>query len=223
MAGRLLSISLGTPVLLLTQIAVESSSSDSVTIRYDSLPANRPMANENFVAIWESSVIPWQAEPLAKITIPQNSETGTVVLSGFSIGRLSYIIGYATGPQISNIAASATISASGPTLAPDKIQIAVDYLTTNTLSVSYQTLTGYLPHSYGNWLGLWRGHMSPYNPTPPLAMIDIPTDSTEGTVAFNGLTLAVDATYTLAYFTGQPGDRPDTRTAAAMLTFKVGE
>jgi hypothetical protein len=222
MAGRLLSISLGSPILLVTQLSVEHYTSSTVTVRYDSLPANRPLNNENFVAIWKSSVIPWQAEPLARITIPQNSESGTVVLSGFSVGRLSYVLGYGTGPNTSNIAASATISASGANLAPHYIQIAVSNLTTNTLSVNYQTLNGYLPHTYGNWMGLWRGYMSPYNATPPLAKLDIPTDSTEGTVAFNGLDLAVDATYTLAYFTGQP-DRPDPHTAAAMLTFKVGE
>ncbi|NNA55330.1 MULTISPECIES: hypothetical protein [Pseudomonas] len=222
MAGRLLSISLGSPVLLVTQLNVVHFTSETVTVRYDSLPANRPLSNENFVAIWASSVIPWQAEPLARITIPQNSESGTVVLSGVSIGRLSYVLGYGTGPNVSNIAASALISASGPEPAPHYIQIAISNVTTNTLSVNYQTLNGYLPHTYGNWVGLWRGYMSPYNPTAPLAKLDIPDDATEGTVAFNGLDLAVNGTYTLAYFTGQPG-HPEQRTAAAMLTFTVAE
>ncbi len=76
---------------------------------------------------------------------------------------------------------------------------------------------GYLPHSYNNWVGLWKGYASPYNAPKPLGLVEIPTDASQGSVGINDVAIGVETTYTLIYFAG-----PHQTDAAAILTFDTG-
>lgn len=209
-------------------VSILSVTSETATVGYRSLPANRPKTYGNFLAIWQGRMIPWQAPPLARITIPQDTDSGSVVLSGFTLANLDYVVGYGTGPMVSTVAASApitpdagtgTTTGAGNGPASASVTMTLSSLTSETVAVRYATLPGYLPSSYGNWIGIWPGQMSPYNAFRPLACVDVASDANLGTVAINGLSLGAGETYTLVYFTGPAvpasADGPATGCAAA--------
>lgn len=247
------NVSTGAPVAaddFVVTLSILNVTSETATVRYQSLPANRPRTYGNFLAIWQGRMIPWQAPPLARITIPQDTDSGSVVLSGFTLANLDYVVGYGTGPKASTIAASVPIppdagtgtaadTGSGP--ASTSVTMTLSSLTSETVAVRYATLPGYLPFSYGNWVGIWPGRMSPYNAFQPLACADVASDANLGTVAMNGLSLGAGETYTLVYFTGPAApasadtpaagcaaawsaagtQTPNTTQAAAMLVFQA--
>lgn len=239
-----------TPESSVIKLSILNVTSETATVGYRSLPANRPKTYGNFLAIWQGRMIPWQAPPLSRITIPQDTDSGSVVLSGFTLANLDYVIGYGTGPNTSTIAASVPIppdtgsdndSSAAPAPAGNSVTMSLASLTAEAVAVRYATLPGYLPSSYGNWIGIWPGQMSPYNPFKPLACADVASDANLGTVAMNGLSLGAGEIYTLVYFTGPavpapagqaaPGcaeawsaggtPAPDTTLAAAMLVFQA--
>jgi hypothetical protein len=96
----------------------------------------------------------------------------------------------------------------------NSVAIALDAVGTTSLSLHYSTLSGYRPATAHNWVGLWTGEVSPYWAPAALATQTVPTDTNEGEIGFNGITLTINTTYTLVYFMGQA-----TSTAAALLTF----
>lgn len=207
---------LGSSELYTCSVVITGFSADLIDIKYSSLPANQPKENKNFVAVWNASMIPWNSTPIRQEEVPQNSETGTMSIDQLSITQTSYVVGYAVGSDIGNICCSAVISAGGLTLPPSFITISLENIGTTSLAVHYQTLAGYRPTLYGNWVGVWKGYVLPYNAPSPLRSTPISTDSTEGSVALNNVPLAVDSVYTVIYFTGK-----SYTTAAAILTFST--
>jgi hypothetical protein len=212
----MVAVALGTPEQFGFSVAIIDVTPDSVSISYAGLPANQPQTYQNFLAIWEASMIPWTVEPLKKEFITSNNQQGSFGIDGLTITRTSYIVGYGVGPSITTICASALLAMGGLAAAPTSISIALTSIGANSLTVSYRTLAGYLPQQYGNWIGLWRGYASPYNPAPLLARASVESMATEGDVVFNDVPLARDANYTLIYFVGA-----ELTTAAAMLNFST--
>lgn len=216
-----LPVALGSPTFQGTSLSVENYSADTVTVKYTGLPANQPHAYGNFVAIWEDSVIPWTAPPLASKVIPQDRSTGTATLTGLTIGHSSYVVGYGVGPGVSTICASALLSAGGLRLPPSSVQISLSYVGTDSVIVHYETLSGYLPATNHNWVGLWRSYVSPYGAPEPLGTVLIPQDSTSGNVAIDGVSIGIGSPYTLIYYMGNPEEQKKNTLAAAILTFET--
>ncbi|OMP75666.1 hypothetical protein BW716_29070 [[Flexibacter] sp. ATCC 35208] len=189
---------------------------DTVTVNYKGLPGNQPETYKNFVAIWEASIIPWTVPPLAQLSIEQNYEQGTLTIGGLTITRSAYIVGYGVGPDISNICCSSIISAGGYLAAPTQVAISLNYLGINSLSIHYQTLAGYQPMQYNNWIGLWKGYASPYNADAPIATVNINSNANEGTIGMNNVPLGINSNYTLIYFMGKENSM-----AAAILNFNT--
>jgi hypothetical protein len=211
-----LLVQLNTPTLDTCSVSIPYADADTVTASYVGLPGNQPLTYKNFVAIWEASMIPWAVSPLAKMFIEQNAEQGTIVINGLTITRNSYIVGYGVGPDITNICCSSVISAGGLLGAPTQVSISLEYLGTNSLSIHYQTLAGYLPQQYNNWIGLWKGYASPYNPGTPVSTVMLNNNSSEGSIGMNNVSLGINSNYTLIYFMGK-----DLSTAAAILNFNT--
>lgn len=209
-----LSVSLGTPSLGQCALRVDNFTGSTVSVSYRGLPGDRARSYGQFVAIWQATIIPWTEAPIAKMTIPEDSESGSIVLSNLSIVSASYIVGFGTGPSLTTIAASALVSAGGLRDAPTSVAIGINAIGSTSLSVHYRTLTGALPRTYGHHLALWKGYASPYNAPKPLADVAVDSDSSEGDVGVNDVLLAIKTTYTLAYFTGK-----EVTSAAAILTF----
>jgi hypothetical protein len=153
---------------------------------------------------------------LAQVAIGQNAEQGTLVISGLTVTRSSYIVGYSVGPDITDICCSSLISTGGLLGAPSVVSISLENLGSTSLSIHYQTLSGYLPQQYGNWIGLWKGYVSPYNASTPVATVMLNSNSSEGTVGMNNVPLGINSNYTLIYFMGK-----DLSTAAAILNFNT--
>lgn len=211
---RFIEVTLGSPDLSICHISVENYTADTVTVRYQGLPGNQAHTYQNFIAIWEASVIPWTVPPVERTPIGQNGQSGTMTINDLTITRSRYTIGYGTGKEISTICASARLDAGGLHAAPTSVRIGLNHVGTHSVSVNYQTLSGYLPHTYGNWIGLWRGYISPYNAPVPLGSVSISNDASEGNVGINDVVMGINTAYTLVYFVGR--ERTE---AAAILTF----
>ncbi len=196
---------------------IKSFTGESITVEFSGLPANQPSTYKNFIAIWESSVIPWVIKPLRKIEIEVNTEAGTLTIDGLIISKNSYVIGYGVGSDIGDISASAVLQ-RGRSRSPSlNVNFEIKDLKNNVLSVGYKTLYGYLSKSNGNWIGLWEGYVSPYNlPPNAIAKTEVNNYSNEGVVELKDLSLADNIVYTLIYFMGS-----DPNTAAAILTFNT--
>lgn len=217
-ASSRLLVKLDASALETCSVAIPYYDADTVTVAYTGLPGNQPETYKNFVAIWEASMIPWNIPPLAKCSVEQNAESGTIVIGGLTITKNSYIVGYGVGPDITDICCSAIISAGGLRVPSMQVIISLEYIGSSSLSIHYQTLAGYLPQQYNNWIGLWKGYASPYNAPAPVASIAVNNNSNEGTVGMNNVPLGINSNYTLIYFMGK-----ELTTAAAILNFNTSD
>ncbi|SFW76484.1 hypothetical protein [Chitinophaga sancti] len=215
-ASQRLLVELDNTTLYSCSVAIVYYDGDTVTVNYKGLPGNQPQTYKNFVAIWEASMIPWTVPPLAMAEIGQNNEQGSMTISGVTITRSAYIVGYSVGPDISNICCSSVISIGGLLAAPTQTSISLNYIGINSLSIHYQTLGGYQPMKYNNWIGLWKGFASPYSAGAPLATVDIDSNANEGSIGINNVPLGINTNYTLIYFMGKENPM-----AAAILNFST--
>ena len=219
-----LSVALGTANLETCSLSIENYTADTVSVRYSGLSGNQPHSYQNYVAIWEATTIPWSVRPLRQAPIPQNNQTGTFVLGGVTITSSAYIVGYAVGRKRTDICAVARISAGGLRSSPSSVAIGIESVGTNSLAINYDTLAGYLPETYGNWIGLWKGYVSPYNAPKPIGRVSVDSDSSQGTVAMNDLELGIATVYSLVYFMGADAGMSSPRflsNAAAILSFQT--
>lgn len=216
------SLLAGVPQLSKVSVEIEAYTAGTVAVKFAGLPANQPQTYKNFIAIWDATVIPWTVAPLKRIDIPFNRQSGTYIIDGLTVTKGGYIVGYGVGPAVSTICASSVLNVGDAQQPPpSSIEIGVQYVGANSLAVTYQLLSGYLPRTSDNWVGLWRGSVSPYNSPKPLAAVAIPDDSTEGTVAFNNVEIGINSTYTLIYFMGDSAHPTNNTAAAAILTFNT--
>src|SRR5215207_5215625 len=75
-------------------VSIPYYGSDTVAVAYNGLPGNQPMLYNNFVAIWEASMIPWTVPPLQKVPVTINNQSGSLVINDIIITKSSYIVGY---------------------------------------------------------------------------------------------------------------------------------
>ncbi|HEY0131590.1 MAG TPA: hypothetical protein VGB57_09310 [Allosphingosinicella sp.] len=201
------------PVLASVHLALDAVTPATVTVSYETLPGNQPKLYGNFLAIWQSTVIPWSAPPLKRQALAPGGQSGATTLSGLGIQRKPYIVGYGVGAEITSIAASLALH-------PDReavvlaTTIEVPAITPDSLVIHYRTLPGYRPLTAGNWIGLWQGQASPFYSGDPIARAVPDHDFSEGYIAMDGLVLTFGTTYTLVYFAGAGKTE-----AAAILTF----
>ena len=195
----------------MTQIAITSYSSQSVTVSYMGLPGNQPSTYGNCMWVWGNDVIPWGTPPLKKIPVNNNSQQGNTVIVGDTPDN--YIIGYSVGPEITDICAS-TLLVSGKPGPSSNVSMALLSVGYDFINIAYDTLAGYSPMQNNNWIGLWQGNASPYTGIPSIASVMISSNSSQGNVAINNLSLLRSTMYSLIYFM----DKEQT-TAAAIITF----
>ncbi|MGS2763401.1 hypothetical protein [Sinomicrobium sp. M5D2P9] len=79
--------------------------------------------------------------------------------------------------------------------------IKADYVTADTIGISYTNLPGCQPNSNGHFVAIWQNTNSiPWN-TPPLKTQPIDTNTPAGSMNFTGLTVTKD-TYIIGYSVG---------------------
>ena len=195
-------------------VSIDGTSGNTVDVRFRGIPGNQAATNRNGVSVWPNSVIPWSMEPLARAPVLVDGEEGSLVLVGVPITAFSYVVGYAVGPRTADTCASAQLRPDGSLGVTDAVSLEISAIGSTSILLRYHTLAGYLPRSAGNWIGLWRGRASPYEPPRVVARLDIPDDVTDDQVQIAGVPLRVDTPYTLVYFMG-----PELSTAAVMIHF----
>jgi hypothetical protein len=188
----------------------------SVMALYRGLPGNQPQLYGNSVAIWEGTVVPFTIPPIERLPIEVGASEGSVALGGTEITRDAYTVAYAVGPAPSDIAVASTFGAQGQTLGTRRVDLSIRAAGPTSLVVRYSTLPGYRPMKAGNWLGLWRGEVSPYDAPDPVARVDVGADVNEDDLSLNGIVLADGFLYTLAYHLGAAPT-----TAAVLVTFAL--
>lgn len=215
------AVALGSPQLAQTVVGIKEYGGDFAAVSYATLPANQPKAYQNTVYLWEGTAIPWGTpppQPPYSKPLGSNAQSGSTIMSGITISATSYIFGYAVGADPSMICSSVILDAGGLVSSTSSVSLGVRFIGTESVTARYQVLPGYLPADCGNWVGLWKGTVSPYNSPQPLGTALVP-NNTEGTVTVEDVPIAVNTTYTLIYFMGRPDQPAKNTTAAAILTF----
>ncbi len=213
-----LNVALGQSVLQNFNLQVVSVTGDTVALKYDGIAGNAPEIYNNFVALWQGPIVNLNIPPLRRQNILGNVQPGSFVMDQLSIGLSSYTVAYGVGKELTTICATQMINAGGSPGHCENVSIGLDFVGANCISVSYKVLAGYLPCTYGNWIGLWEGNALPYSSGDPIAKVAISDNGTQGCVGINNVTLKIKTEYTLVYFTGN-----EMTEAAALLNFNTGD
>jgi hypothetical protein len=195
-------------------VAITQATGSTVSVRFAGMPGNQAAAGRNFVALWRNSVVPWTVEPVGRTDVLENGEEGSIVLLDVAITTVAYTVGYGVGPRGADVCASAALMPDGSPGPTDAVRMRITQLGSNSVGIHYHTLSGYRPAAAANWIGLWRGSASPYDPPPAVARVAIRRDVTDDDVRIDGIVLRAGSPYTLVYFMG-----PATTTAAVVLRF----
>jgi hypothetical protein len=80
--------------------------------------------------------------------------------------------------------------------------IKVDFVTADSIGISYTTIPGNQPNTYGNFIALWQNSDSsiPWN-TAPLTVFAVPTNTPNGSFVFSGLSVT-NSSYVIGYAVG---------------------
>ena len=226
LAGKKIAVALGRSLHQNFSVKIQHYTSDTLTVEYDGIPGNAPETYNNFVALWAGSMINLDIPPLKKQFIDTNLQPGTVVLNELEITGSSYIVAYGVGKELTTICANALLSAGGSAL-PNHVNIGLNNVTSKSISLNYQTLPGYLPKKYNNWVALWEGYALPYTASKPLAQVPVPSNASQEDVSIKGVHIKTNTEYTLVYFVGRGGKKIKKiwhfTEAAALMYFNTGD
>ena len=220
------------------QVAVEFVNATTVAFSYTTLGHNNPNAYKNQVSLWQSNTaqIPFGSPEQSSAVILGTHKNGDQTMVGQQITNLSYVLGYAVGPdttcnpdsQYFNTVASAFIPAErqkSRSTDAKTCNIQTNYVGRNTVAFDYAFLAGFVPNSAKAWVGLWKGKPNTYD-TAPTWHAALETDQSSSSWAFNGVTILPKRKYTLGLFsTGFSEDSSDLdlKRLAAKSVFSTGD
>jgi hypothetical protein len=199
-------------------VTIHNFTGNTMSLVYQTLPGNQAGDNHNSLWLWRSSTVPWNTLPMKMQPLPaEATESGSYVLEGISINiNTAYIACYSMDTTAQRISACSQLNAVGNNISESWASIELLNISANALIFKYQTLPGYLPATYGNWFGVWKGAASPYNFYPPISSGKPLDNSNSSTATLNNISFEANQQYTLVYFLG-----PDSTQAAAIITFQV--
>ncbi len=193
---------------------------NTITFEFETLPGNTPNTYGNWVGLWpNTNVIPWKTAAQASAVIPTDTRDGDSTLTNLVLGDVSYMLGYAVGPEAAVgqkngcICSTAFIPAAGSDYVYFQTTMTLGKVTPSSVAVQYTAPAGNTPAANGSWIGLWRGSQASYI-NPPEAQTGISDNASAGTAIIQGVTLQRGETYTLGYFMSQAQT-----TLAAILSF----
>jgi hypothetical protein len=206
------------PVLEIVTIDAIDVQSQLVTVAYQTLPGNHPASYGNMLWFWEGTVIDWSHPDLGLARPVSSEDAKGWIAMAVELGHKNYTFGYSVTGGVPGICASARVDIQALMLAPTSVTIEIDTLEPNQLVIRYATLRGYRPLISGNWLGLWRGDVLPWETDPPVAVALPEDNANEGLATFQA-TLRSRSTYTVIYFMADKANQTHNTTAAALLRF----
>jgi hypothetical protein len=218
-----LPLAIEPPALEQVVIEILHNTADTVMVKYDTIPGNHPEKNNNKVMLWEGTVINWKIPPLASELVENNDTNGTYTMNGVELSAKEYIVGYSVTGELMGICASALVKGTLPKeelllLAPMSVTLTFRSLDKTELVLEYATLRGYKPKSAGNWMGLWRGDIDPFDTYAPLLVCLPEDDVNEGRATFR-TEFREHSTYTVGYFMAEKENQTTNKTAAALFRF----
>ena len=178
------------------------SSGTDILLTYNTMPGNSPSTNGNTVFLWQNQpFIPYNQSPLASQPVPTNTQQGSMDFGNLQIQSKDYIIGYAVGPNPTNVSSWVYVpAAGGPNQAfQTSIWANAPDISPDVVVVHFDTPDGNQPQSSGQWVGLFQG--TPSYGQQPVAKVNMANNSSQGTIAL-AATLLRFTTYSLAYFMG---------------------
>jgi hypothetical protein len=199
-----------------------------VVVRYTGVPGNQPDSFHNTVALWDSwspiIVGPNKTTPLCVVPISCNLQPSTVYVPWPFTGT-DYLITYQAGESLTTMCAALELSLTLKlmTVPPSAISLRVYELDESSITIVYSTLGGYLPNTYGNWVGVWQGFPGPYFAPAPDAWAAVARDRTQDLVKVSNLEIIPGFVYRVIYFMGPPTDGLPGSNVGATLTFTATE
>jgi hypothetical protein len=213
------AVALAASELEVVTIQILGFTSETVTVKYRTLPGNRPELNGDTLWLWEGTVIDWtHPDQGVREPVRNNDSQGSSTMTVVAIGRKHYTVGFSVTGGVMGICASGLVNATGLLLAPTSVTIGIETLKDEKLVIRYATLRGYRPRSGGNWLGLWRGDVLPEEAPPPIEVALPEDDANEGLATFH-TKFRPTSTYTVIYFMADGDKQTDNTSAAALLRF----
>jgi len=212
-----------------TSFAITSISPTSIDIHYNTLDGNQPGSYGNYVAIWQSnSMLPWSKTPIQVQAMTGNEQSsGDMVFKDLELTNESYLVGYSVVPEVSGVnnfcACGLIENCSLTKMIISSLRMNLESVTSNTLKLSYQALSGFNPSRYNSWVGLWKGNPDLYTSSPSHA-VKVDSAQDNDMVIFDNIKILRSSTYTAAFvMNGWDKDIPKlTLTGVAYrITFKT--
>lgn len=200
-----------------------------VAVRYTGVPGNQPESYKNSVALWDtwSPIVegPHRTSPLCVVPIVGDLQPSTVYVPWQFTGT-DYLITYQVGEELTTMCASLELSLKllKPMIVPPgAISLSVSHIDDSSITIVYSTLGGYLPKTYGNWVGVWQGFAGPYFAPAPDSWAPVGSDHTQDRLTIPNLRIDPGFVYRIIYFMGPQADGVPGSTIGAMLTFTATE
>ncbi|MFC6296597.1 hypothetical protein GNF76_08245 [Pseudomonas sp. CCM 7893] len=200
-----------------TTVDAPSVTGTDIIVVYNTMPGNQPSTCSNTVFLYQAdAAIPYNQKPQASQAVPTNSQSGSMDFSGLQVQNKPYIIGYATGPDVTQICSWVLVPAGmGPnTTFQTSISVPPGGIQPDVVLVSYDTPVGNQPQSAGQWLGIWQGSAPSYTVTP-LSKVAIGNNNATSQIGLP-VTLLRGTSYCIGYFMG-----PKQTTLAASFNFST--
>jgi len=209
-----------------TTIVAEQVTGTLITFAYSTPAGNRPAANGDTVFLWEMAApaVPVGTPPLYARKMTGNTPRGTGVLTDVQITTQAYLLAYAVGPAVGNVAAFSWIPPLGAGGGNTSFQpvVTAACLTARDVAYQYTMPAGTLPASEGDWVGIWEtADTSLLFTAPPLAWSPVATNSSTGQGLLSATTTP-GTLCTLGYFKGgYAGSSPAQTTLACTTTVQA--
>jgi hypothetical protein len=196
-------LSLATSSSAGTTVSAFAVAGTDIILSYNTLSGNQPSTYSNTAFLWQNpSAIPYNQAPLASQAVPTNTQSGSMDFGGLQIQSVPYTIGYATGPNVTDICSWVSIpGSSGPnTTFQTSVWTTPQAIQPNAVLVYYDTPVGNQPQTSGQWIGIWQGTIPSYT-VAPLAKVAVNNNNSTSQVALM-VTLLRGTSYCLGYFMG---------------------
>jgi hypothetical protein len=197
------ALSVQTATSQATTITASYIGPNLIVYNYSGLSGNQPTTYGNTAFLWQNGpFIPWGVTPLASQPVSGNTPSGSVVFTSLAIQNKDYIVGYAVGPNVTNICSWAYIPPGGGVSDAYSFQttLLVVSVTTDAVILQYAVPDGDNPQANGHWVGVFQGATASYTGTP-IAQAQVSSSVSQGQVPITtGLLRGTQ--YTAAYYTG---------------------
>ncbi|MCG1048663.1 hypothetical protein [Mycetohabitans sp. B6] len=219
---------------------IREINSNYILEEYGGPDGNKPAEYSNYLFVWNGSQVPWNETPL--IELGAEKDGMPISQEGFKFTNQQYIIGYSVGPNVNspneknsdgaspyrNVCATAVLPANWKLedIIIDPSNLSVSTISTRVVTFTFKFPNGFNPGANKSWIGLFNGHVIPYD-LDPFAFVPITTTTSLGSVAIGQLAISPGETYTAALYTcGYDKDfakrRESKRRIAATLVFDTG-